>query len=588
MTILLERDKTSIIEILKNEFDKDIFLNDEKTTKLKEHQYRIKTFFKTMQYNDAYGLLLYHKMGTGKTILSISIAHELEENTVVFINGGLINSYKSDIKKYLNMIGFVGIDHNDYILNKFQFVSLNAFNLKDKIPDLENKFIVIDEAHHLFSSIINGSSNGLKLYTDIRNAVKKKVLLMTGTPILNDPYEVMIGLNLLTKHLIIPESYEEFITNFTDKKIENEEIYNYRMKKMENRIFGLSSFYEQPVNEYFPADNGTKIIKAPMTIEQKERYYHYKKIEDNAKFKSKNRIRDTGLAKSNKMASYKVKTRMLCNYDGIMNINDCIKFKEIHKKMLLHNGPSLIYSQFINIYGLEGFSKYLKNNGYVEYSVKKNTVNEDKVKTYSIIKGDVDFDLRTSIQEVFNSKENMYGEIINALLISSTGAEGLDLKFIRSVHIMEPYWNYSRIDQIKNRAIRYLSHELLPKHHKNVSTYIYISFIEASKELTTDEHMYKLSMDKEQYNNEFLHLIKRTAVDCIFNYNDCLKCTNNSIVSKLFTFDFTTDMNLPNECDTSDVVKKKITLVKDNLYYDETNKKYYKLIKGRYVEVKKN
>ena len=32
-------------------------------------------------------------------------------------------------------------------------------------------------------------------------------------------------------------------------------------------------------------------------------------------------------------------------------------------------------------------------------------------------------------------------------MISSAGTEGLDLKNIRQIHIMEPYWNEIRIKQ---------------------------------------------------------------------------------------------------------------------------------------------
>ena len=41
------------------------------------------------------------------------------------------------------------------------------------------------------------------------------------------------------------------------------------------------------------------------------------------------------------------------------------------------------------------------------------------------------------------------------LIISRSGMEGLDLKEVRNVILMDPVWNYSGINQIKGRAIRY-------------------------------------------------------------------------------------------------------------------------------------
>lgn len=45
------------------------------------------------------------------------------------------------------------------------------------------------------------------------------------------------------------------------------------------------------------------------------------------------------------------------------------------------------------------------------------------------------------IQQLWNSPLNIHGEVIKILLVSKTGAEGLDLKYGRQVHILEPYWD---------------------------------------------------------------------------------------------------------------------------------------------------
>jgi len=43
------------------------------------------------------------------------------------------------------------------------------------------------------------------------------------------------------------------------------------------------------------------------------------------------------------------------------------------------------------------------------------------------------------------------------------------------VHILEPYWNYVRLDQVLGRAIRMRSHESLEKSQRNVEQYLYVS-----------------------------------------------------------------------------------------------------------------
>ena len=57
------------------------------------------------------------------------------------------------------------------------------------------------------------------------------------------------------------------------------------------------------------------------------------------------------------------------------------------------------------------------------------------------------------------------------VLISQAGTEGLDFKFVRQVHVMEPWWHMNRIEQIIGRAVRTNSHIELPKSERNVDIY---------------------------------------------------------------------------------------------------------------------
>ena len=71
--------------------------------------------------------------------------------------------------------------------------------------------------------------------------------------------------------------------------------------------------------------------------------------------------------------------------------------------------------------------------------------------SFSEITGKVSADQQRGIILSFNSADNAHGERIKALLISKTGAEGLSLKRVRQVHILEPYWDWSRHDQVEAR-----------------------------------------------------------------------------------------------------------------------------------------
>ena len=94
--------------------------------------------------------------------------------------------------------------------------------------------------------------------------------------------------------------------------------------------------------------------------------------------------------------------------------------------------------------------------------------------SYVMITGDKAFshnnvaDLRA-----LNHADNRYGANIKVVLISKAAAEGLDFKNIRQIHIMEPWYNLNRIEQIIGRGVRNLSHCALPFEERNVEIYMH-------------------------------------------------------------------------------------------------------------------
>ena len=68
----------------------------------------------------------------------------------------------------------------------------------------------------------------------------------------------------------------------------------------------------------------------------------------------------------------------------------------------------------------------------------------------------------------------MWGYQCQVLMTTQSGAEGISLKFVRQVHIMEPYWNNVRINQVIGRARRIKSHMELPLKDRNVKIFNYV------------------------------------------------------------------------------------------------------------------
>ena len=85
--------------------------------------------------------------------------------------------------------------------------------------------------------------------------------------------------------------------------------------------------------------------------------------------------------------------------------------------------------------------------------------------SYGVFSGKLKKEARNKLVERFNNNS------IDAMVITSAGSEGLDLKGTRNVIILDPVWNPAGINQIIGRAIRFKSHEGLPKSERKVHIY---------------------------------------------------------------------------------------------------------------------
>ena len=151
-------------------------------------------------------------------------------------------------------------------------------------------------------------------------------------------------------------------------------------------------------------------------------------------------------------------------------------------------------------------------------------------------------EMRTVLEESgYGERKNKYGELCWVFGITGAGAEGISLKCCRAVHIMEPYWNKVRLDQVKGRAIRICSHQDLPFNQRDVEIYTYytvfsteqknmnkidITIRQSDEDETSDEKVYNVGLKKDKINQELLDLMKETAMDCGLNAadNDGVSC----------------------------------------------------------------
>jgi superfamily II DNA or RNA helicase len=136
---------------------------------------------------------------------------------------------------------------------------------------------------------------------------------------------------------------------------------------------------------------------------------------------------------------------------------------------------------------------------------------------YVMLTGDKYFspDNSEDIKQVV-SKDNKNGELVKVVIISMAASEGLDFKNIRQIHILEPWYNMNRVEQIIGRGVRNLSHCALPFEDRNVEIYLH-GTTPRNNEEPADLYVYRLAEKKAKQIGEVTRLLKETAVDCILN-----------------------------------------------------------------------
>lgn len=161
------------------------------------HQLFIRKFFG--QTNSPYrGILLYHNLGTGKTITSITAAEALHDkfDIVVMLKASLENNFINEVQK----CGSVPIDR--YTFLHYNGLSPQTINKLGGPQFFENKVVIIDEVHNFISYVKNQKIIKKFLYDILFNAKNIKIICLSGTPIKNDVSEIALLANLLRGPMI--------------------------------------------------------------------------------------------------------------------------------------------------------------------------------------------------------------------------------------------------------------------------------------------------------------------------------------------------------------------------------------------------
>jgi SNF2 family DNA or RNA helicase len=375
-------------------------------------------------------ILVVHSTGAGKTITGLysvfTLLKQKETNVIIIAPPSVLENWKKEIV----IKGFA-----DQIPDNFLFLSFDSFTTSQSqefIDACEDAIVIIDEAHNLRTKIVGKT---IKTGKSIEKVIKKgkksfgnfncvskawKVIIMTATPVvnsINDMKNLLAMLHNIGQGTIHIESMSA-LGNF--------------MYKHNTPIAYFKAI--QNVDTGYPDFNiHDKIIK--LTPSERRRYNHIM----------------SGLEKEWKLGRTLMTfyNGMRCAGDAGFEVYYSPKVKFIKEYLREHPMKTMVFSAFIGK-GVHLVEESLDEIGAPIYKIIGATAKKD----------------RQAIINEFNKTDDF-----KVMIISKAGKEGIDLKGVRTVFLLEPSWNEADSYQALSRAVRFQSHSHLPASKRKVDVY---------------------------------------------------------------------------------------------------------------------
>ena len=231
--------------------------------------------------------------------------------------------------------------------------------------------------------------------------------------------------------------------------------------------------------------------------------------------------------------SYKYKQDILDEYGPFLHSSEISKYsckiKSILDAISISDGIVFVYSNWISG-GIVPLVLALEQNGYKRYEGKpmlsfsdkrvKDSVPKDNQGNFMVIAGSADFTNNFEREmKMVTHPDNKDGSKIKIVIGSTVASEGLDFKCVRSIHVLEPWHNVNKLEQVIGRGIRNCSHKYFDeseKEKRNITIYLHAAMTDNPEKETIDTYLYRYAEKKSRQIGEIEMILKRCAVDRYF------------------------------------------------------------------------
>lgn len=541
-------------------------------------------------------LLLFHGLGVGKTCSSITIAESfLQDHSVgmaprilVVSPIALKKSYEDQIFSVTRFLDdnpeqlrnqctsdtYVKLIHGNppkdvflrriqqLIRGRYHFITYDRLvSYVEEHPKVTDMVVIVDEAHNLRHQETEKKAADA-LETLLENGERNRLVLLSATPMYNEPNEILWLLKLLLKNdqrntSLLPSSlYKK--DGRLDRKASK--ILAQLSQEYISYIRGKNPFTfaarVSPSRSGIPVAGDAwarfiedGIVLSPLGIKQKDggvveeetavkragsspkqlQWLNVTYPQNSHGEKGFDRMFDRVGDPFPVMYRALFKNRLMPSPGNLEMVAS--KLQTVSDFVRKADGIVLIYSQFVwsgvvpmaIVLEHMGFRRYggtdmLQHPELIDAPVKYPGIS---LPQYCILSGDANVMGSSKIEalrRVINNADNSIGQRIKVVLITPVAGEGLSFQNVREVHILDPWYHMNRMEQVIGRAIRTCSHQTLPIEKRNVSVFLH-AVVGSKGGDTADIHALKIAARKWQQTKEIETIIRDHAMDCSLQYH---------------------------------------------------------------------
>ncbi len=441
-------------------------------------------------------LLLYHQLGSGKSLSGISAAERRGQPYTVITPASLRPNFNKELNKF-----------TDHTVPS----QVMSYEQMAKGAPVSQDTVIFDEAQRMRNPSSQSSQVGQEVARRARN-----LYLLSGTPIVNHPSDLVPLLSMLTSKQLSPD---EFNAKFVKEKKVWPGFINW-LRGIPRGVIEVPQ-HEQELRKALeghvdfhgaaelPVETEEEEHRVELQPEQAALYRGFwKNIPWYTRWKMR---RDFPMSRDElaKMTSFLSGPRQV----GLSTLpfrSDKDPVKAFEQSAKLQKAMELLKTEF----GQNPNSKAVIFSNFIDAGLKPYAAGLEQAGIpAAIFHGGLNDTERKKIVDQYNSGQ------LKALLLGPSGSEGLSLRGTRLMQLLDPHWQETRLRQAIGRGVRYDSHGHLPPEERKVRVQRLMAAyprtlwqrFRGEQLHDVDDYLQSMARQKQELNDRFLKILQEVG-----------------------------------------------------------------------------